>query len=298
MLGYYAMFIAATLVTQVNSVYIYKKYQLTAGTSLPASVLYMIINGIVSAIVPAIVIAATGAKFEFTPYSLIFAAATVICAAVSTILQFKAYEEGQIATVNIMVTIGGIVIPSLWGVLFLKEELSVQGMIGILQMLCAVVLIMGKSGEKLNKKLVWMYLTMVLCACLVTMLGKQHQVETRYATVDTLSYSVWIGVVRTVLFAMLIPYLLKRDGKKVLKAEKAPVVYATVSSVLSGGAYIVTLFTAAVLPVVITSPLGTGIGILMSSFLPWITYHEKLEKKQLWGVALSFVGVLVYLINM
>ena len=45
MLGYYAMFIAATLVTQVNSVYIYKKYQLTAGTSLPASVLYMIING-------------------------------------------------------------------------------------------------------------------------------------------------------------------------------------------------------------------------------------------------------------
>lgn len=298
MLGYYAMFIAATLVTQVNSVYIYKKYQLTAGTSLPASVLYMIINGIVSAIVPAIVIAATGAKLEFTPYSLIFAAATVICAAVSTILQFKAYEEGQIATVNIMVTIGGIVIPSLWGVLFLKEELSVQGMIGILLMLCAVVLIMGKSGEKLNKKLVWMYLTMVLCACLVTMLGKQHQVETRYATVDTLSYSVWIGVVRTVLFAMLIPYLLKRDGKKVLKFEKAPVAYATVSSVLSGGAYIVTLFTAAVLPVVITSPLGTGIGILMSSFLPWITYHEKLEKKQLWGVALSFVGVLVYLINM
>ena len=59
MLGYYAMFIAATLVTQVNSVYIYKKYQLTAGTSLPASVLYMIINGIVSAIVPAIVIATT-----------------------------------------------------------------------------------------------------------------------------------------------------------------------------------------------------------------------------------------------
>ena len=88
------------------------------------------------------------------------------------------------------------------------------------------------------------------------------------------------------------------NGKKVLKFEKAPVAYATVSSVLSGGAYIVTLFTAAVLPVVITSPLGTGIGILMSSFLPWITYHEKLEKKQLWGVALSFVGVLVYLINM
>ena len=61
MLGYYAIFIAATLLTQVNSVYIYKKYQLTAGTSLAAGMLYMITNGIVSAIVPAAVILATGA---------------------------------------------------------------------------------------------------------------------------------------------------------------------------------------------------------------------------------------------
>jgi len=297
MLGYYTIFIVATLLAQVNSVYIYKKYQVTAGTSLAANVLYMIINGIVSAVVPGIVILATGAKLEFTLYSLIIAAATVICAAVSLILQFKAYEEGQIATVNIMVTIGGIVIPCLWGVIFLKEELSAKGLVGILLMLGAVVLIMGKSGEKMNKRLIWMYLTMVLCACFVTMLGKMHQVETVYETVDTLSYSVWVGVVRTILFVFFIPVLLKRDGRKALKYEKGPVVYATISSVLSGSCYIATLFTAIVLPVVITSPLGTGIGILMSAFLPWITYHEKLEKKQLWGVLLSFVGVLVYLWN-
>ena len=177
----------------------------------------------------------------------------------------------------------------------LKEELAVKGLVGILLMLGAVVLIMGKSGEKLNKRLVWMYLTMVLCSCFVTMLGKQHQVETVYQTVDTLSYSVWVGVVRTILFALLIPVLLKRDGRRALKYEKGPVIYAAISSVLSGSCYIATLFTAVVLPVVITSPLGTGIGILMSSFLPWIIYHEKLEKKQLWGVLLSFVGVLVYL---
>ena len=228
---------------------------------------------------------------------MIFATLTVVCAAVSTILQFKAYEEGQIATVNIMVTIGGIVIPCLWGVLFLNEELSILGIVGIVLMLGAVVLIMGKGGEKLNKRLIWMYLTMILCSCCVTMLGKQHQVEAVHATVDTLSYSVWIGVVRTILFALLIPVLLKKGGRDALKFKKAPVIYATVSSVISGGCYIITLLTAAVLPVVVTSPLGTGIGILMSSFLPWITYHERLEKKQLMGVLLSFVGVLVYLLN-
>lgn len=297
MLGYYLIFVAATLLTQANSVYIYKKYQLTAGTSLPASVLYMIINGIVSAIVPGIVILCTGGRLECTPYSMIFATATVICSAVNVILQFKAYEKGQIAIVNIMVTLGGIIVPSLWGVIFLKEELSAKNLVGIVIMLCAVVLIMGKKGEKWNRRLIWMYLVMVLCSCFVTMLGKQHQVEAVHATVDTLSYSVWVGVIRAMLFAMLIPYIIRKRGRSVLHFSKAPVAYATASSVIGGSCYIVTLFTAAVLPVVITSPMGTGIGILMSSFLPWITYHEKLEKKQLAGVLLSFAGVLIYLWN-
>lgn len=294
---YYMLFVGATLLGQVNSAYIYKKYQLTAGTSLKANVLYMIINGVVSAVVPGVMLFLTGGHLEITAYSMIFAFATVMCAAISTILMLKAYERGQIATVNILVTIGGIIIPCVWGVLFLEETLTPRGLFAILLMLASVVLIMGKSGEKMDKRLIWMYAVIILCSCLTTMLSKQHQVEDTYATVNTYSYSVWIGVIRAVVFSLCIPYLVHKQGREVLHCEKAPVVYATLSSVISGGCYIITLFTAVVLPVVITSPLSTGIGILMSSFLPWIAYHEKLGKRQLAGVALSFVGVLIYLIN-
>lgn len=297
MLIYYMMFIGATILGQVNSAYLYKKYQVTAGTSLNANVLYMMINGVVSAVVPACVLLVTGGKMEVTPYSLICAAATVICAATSLIFMLKAYELGQVAIVNILVTVGGIIIPCIWGVLFLGEHLSVKGFAAILLMLGSVVLIMEKGEKKVNKKLIWMYVVIIAASCLTTMIGKMHQVEQNYATVDTYSYSIWIGVIRTILFAMFLPFLIKRDGKEVLHYKKAPVVYATLSSVISGGCYIVTLFTAAVLPVVITSPLGTGIGILMSSFLPWIAYHEKLSRRQFAGVALSFIGVIIYLIN-
>ena len=127
MLTYYLLFILSLVVANVNSAYLYKKFQLSAGTGLAANVLYMIINGVISAIVPAIVLIFTKDSFETTPYSLIFATVTVVAAALSTILMFKAYEKGQIAIANICTTVGGIVIQCLWGVLFLYLHTICKG---------------------------------------------------------------------------------------------------------------------------------------------------------------------------
>ncbi len=295
---YYIIFVITTVLSQLNSIYLYKKYQLTAGTSFRASVLYMIINGILSALMPLGVLLVTGQPLQATPYSLLFAAATVICSAMGLILTFRAYALGQIAIVNIMTTIGGIVIPCLWGVLFLGEELSVQSLVAILIMLGAVVFITPVHEEKFRKNLILLYLVIILFNCFVTMLSKQHQIEAVYATVDTYSYSVWVGVIRTVLFGILgIFFLLKGKGIREVPQVKKSSVFAVLSSAVSGTCYIVTLFTAAVLPVVITSPLGTGIGILMSTTLPHFIYHENLTKRQLFGTVLSFVGIMLFLLD-
>jgi len=257
----------------------------------------MVINGIVSAIVSALVLLFGADSFETTPYSLIFATATVVVAALNTIFIFKAYEKGQIATANICMTVGGIVLQCAWGVLFLKEAFSAKDLIAIVLMLIAVFLIMDRNGERLDKKLIWLYVLIVLSSCAINMLSKQHQVETVYETVNTLSYSVWIGVIRTVIFTCCIPYLFFKKGKEALHFSKNAYVYATGSSVFSGSCYILQLFTAVVLPIVITSPLSTGVGILMSTLLPWFIYHEKMNKKQMAGVLLSLVGSVMFLIS-
>jgi len=297
MLTYYLLYILSLVVTGVNTTYLYKKFQLTAGTGLAASILYMIVNGVISAILPAVVLLFSPESFETTIYSLIFAAATVIVAALSTILMFKAYEKGQIAIANICTTVGGIVLQCAWGVIFLKEDFSVKDLVAIVIMLIAVFLIMDRNGEKADKKLIWLYVLIVLCSCAVNMFSKQHQVETNFATVNTLSYSIWIGVIRTVLFAACIPYVLIKQGKNAFRFPKNAVGYAAGSSVFSGGCYIIQLFTAVVLPIVITSPLSTGVGILMSTLLPWFIYHEKMNKKQIAGVSLSLIGSVLFLIT-
>ena len=301
---YYALFVVATMINQINSVCLYKKYQTTTGTGLVANVIYMIINGIVSSILPTAVILFLKRGLEATPYSLIFATATVICAAVSLICMLKVYERGQIAIVNILVTIGGIVLPCLWGVLVWKEELSMQALLAIVIMIGAVFFMFDKNGEKLDKKSSWMYVIIILCTSLLTLLSKQHQIEKVYETVDTISYSIWVGVIRTVLFVGIgILYVIKNgqsEGELIHKGfpsqPKGTVLYATLSSIASGGCYILTLFTATVLPVVITSPLGTGIGMVMSSLLPWLIYEEQLTGKQWAGIVLSFIGVFLFLL--
>lgn len=297
MLSYYLLFILSLVLANINSAYLYKKYQLTAGTALGANILYMIINGLVSAAVPFLVLKITGEPFEMTAYSIIFATATVIVAALSTIFTFKAYEKGQIATANICTTVGGIVLQCAWGVIFLKEPFSAKDLIAIVIMLVAVFMIMDTNGERMDKKLLWLYVLIVLTACATNMLSKQHQVEATFTTVNTLSYSVWIGLIRTVLFAACIPYLLHKHGRDALKFSKAAVGYAAGSSVVSGSCYIIQLFTAVVLPIVITSPLSTGVGIIMSTLLPWAIYREKMSRRQMLGVALSLVGSVLFLIT-
>lgn len=299
MFEYYALFIFITLLGPLNSIYLMKKYQLATGTSLKSNVLYCFINGVVSAVVPAIVMAVRGVPFQITPYSVLMALGLVISSAVNTVAFFKAYEKGQIAVVNIFSTVGNIIFSCLWGVIVLGEKLSVTGLVAIIMMLSSVILIQPKvTNQKSDLKLLWLYAIIILSSSATSILSKQHQVETSFATVDTLSFSVWVGALRAIVFAVITPFMMmsKKHNKQIVVSKK-PIFYAVASSVVSGGSYIISLFTSKMLPIVITSPLSTGLGILMSTALPWMLFHEKLSRRQIVAAGLSLVGAVMFVIG-
>ncbi len=296
MTQYYLLYIFALTLSQFNNLLFMKKLQLAAGTSLSSNSLYMVINGVVSALVPAVVLVATGQSFAFTPYSVILATTLVLLSAVDTVLRLKAYEAGQIAIVNIVATLGSIVLSCLWGVVVLHETISVLDGIAILIMLGAVLMVSRTGNAKPNKKLWASYVIISLATSFVNIFSKQHQVEKSFETVGTLSFSVWIGIVRTVIFGLIVCYLLAKGKKVTWHFPKAATGYAAVSSLISGTNYLLTLVTSVVLPIVITSPLGVGFGIVMSAFLPWVFYKEQLSKRQLLGIGMSLLGTMLFLV--
>jgi len=293
----YLLHIIALTMTQANGLLFMKQYQTKSGTSLRSSTLYMIINGLVSAAIALVAMPFLGVALCTTPYSLIMATIIVLLAATDTVLRLKAYEQGQIAIVNIVSILGSIILSCLWGFFVLGETVSVQGIVAIAIMLTAVVVVSRTGNIKVSKKLLWIYVVISVCNSFVSILSKQHQVETAYETVDTLSFSVWIGLVRAIIFMGVAGFLLAKHGKTVFRLPKAAPGYATLSSVVSGASYILTLFTNMVLPIVVTSPLGVGFGILMSAILPWLFFKEQLNKRQLMGVLLSLIGTLLFLFS-
>lgn len=297
MVEYYLLFFAGTLLAQVNNLLIFKKFQLSAGTSLPSNIMYLLINAVISAVIPGAVMVAGGMPLEFSWYSIVIATTIVSLSAVNVFVTLKCYALGQIATASILGTLGNIILPCLWGVLILKEALSFQSILAIVIMLAAVVLLGTGTGERLNKKLIGLYGIIIVTTACVNILSKQHQVETAYTTVDTLSFSVWVAIARLVLFSFITPFVAKIQGKASFRFSKYAIWLAVISSVIAGTSYVLTLTANTTLPIVITSPLSTGMNIILSAMLPWLVYREQLSKKQMIGVGLSFAGALLFLLG-
>lgn len=313
---YYVIFIASSVLEAVNNACLLKKYQLKAGTSLCANVLLMIVNGILSALVPAIVLLISHEPFEITVYSLIIALATVLCAALCTFAMLKVYESGGIAIANAFYRMGFVLISCIWGILFLKETVSLQQTAGIFLMIAAILLITVKYSEGTagshaagsdgdvtahekqepgrHKRILWFYFLIFLSAGFVNVFTKIHQIEDTYATVNTLSFSIWIGIVRVIVFALLLMFM-KWKHRQLLHLSKSAYFYASATSVLSGVCYLITLIVAAVLPLTTTTPISMGISMGLTALLPWILYREKLRKQEIAGIILSILGIFLYI---
>ena len=297
MLPYLLLFILQGCVSQFNSIFFYKKYQIKASSSLSAGAVYLFINGVISAAVSFLFLLVARTPFVFTPYSLLMATLIVLSSAVSLVSTFKAYQFGSIATFGVINTVGGILLNCLLGILFLKEELSVWGYVGIVLMIVAAILMIKKDGQKSSKHF-WIFCLLSLAFNTATsLLSKQHQIEKVFQTADTVSFSIWIGLIRAVLLAVVLPIMIAKCGKKDFTAPFKAFPLATVSSVISGSVYVVSLVVAIHVPISLTSPLGTGLSLLLSASLPFLLFKERLSKRKTLGIAVSFLGVLIYLIT-
>lgn len=299
---YYLLFVGSYLFTMFST-YLNKKYQIAAGTGPFATSIYMVINGVVSALPPIFMLVMNGQPLQITFFSVCFALATVISAGISMLGTFKAYERGEVAVVTIFSTIGSIVISCAWGIFFLGERLAIKQIIGIMLMISAVMVVIWRKDVKINKSVLGILVIVSATTGITSVLSKQHQVETTYATVDVYSYSLLVGVIRAVAFCVFLLFYRHKLEEKLYtffrgvdkgRLSGITLGYAIGASLISGGCYIVNLIIAGVLPITIISTLGPALNILLSSVMAWGAYHEKLTKRQIMGIVLCVLGIVIF----
>lgn len=286
--NYLILGLAVVLMALDNA--IRKRFQLSAGTSLPSGLYFNVILGGSAALLFWCV---NRFRLEWTPFSLLLAFLQAGLAVGYTVIGFRIMKE-SVSTYALFLMTGSMVIPWLWGVFFLKERPSALQICGLILIFAAVLLSQG-GGLRLRGSLLPLCFCVFILNGLAGILTKLHQIESVYATVGRMDFLILVNLAKLVISgaALMLPALRKGLSSDILSPKKMlPVLLCTA---VSGAAFFLQLTAAGKVHATVMYPMITGGGILCSMLCAWLFFGEKPSMRIRIGTALCLAGTCLFL---
>ncbi len=267
-----------------------KKYQTMEGSGMAAGLRFNLLTGIFTTV---IFFGVSGFRLEFSPFSMVLVALAALCGTTYNVISFRILKAGGMALYSLFLMLGGMLLPYVYGVLFLDEQLTVLRVIGLVLIVAAVFC----SGRTKVKVPGWVYVCCVVVFILnggVSIFSKLHQIETQRATISTAAFVMYGGVGRAIFSGAA----LLAVGKKATKPASSPwkiLGVAAGAAAISGISYLLQLIGAANLPATVLYPMVTGGSIIFSALSGLVFFKEKLSVWQMVSIGLCFVGTLLFL---
>ena len=294
-MGFYLMLIASALLTSVDFV-CNKLYQMRCGASLQSSLKFNMVLGMFSAV---IFFCIGGFRIEFTLFSALASLIMTATAIAYVIIGFVILSKGRMAYYSFFRMSGSMLIPYVWGLFALGEAFSPMRTVGIVLILLSAVLLYTDGGG-MRLGLVGMLIVVFFLAGTVSVISKLHAISPM--AVSPMGYVVLTSLTKPLLCAPILAVLhtakKKTEVREQRSAGRAGVVTAVlifVSALITGIAYILQLHSAAELPATVVYPIVTGGSIIFTMLAGWLFFHEKLNRKMLAAVGISFLGTCLFL---
>lgn len=290
----YLMLVLASLLLAVYFS-INKVYQKQNGTSLRTASAFNSLIGLFTAI---IFFGVNGFKINVTWYSLIMATIYATLIMVYTVLSFKLLKEGSMALYTLFLMTGGMLLPYVFGLIFLNEPFSWPKTIGLVVIMSGVVLSNLKSKSSTNATVLILCLIVFVLNGFVSITSKLHQSGTTFPTVNTNEFVILTGFVKFIGAGFLFLISKKDDGELTEKRPNAIlliIVLTLASAVVQGISSSLQLMSAIKLPASVLYPFITGGTIIFSSIAGVLLFKDKLSKQLIISIALCFIGTLLFL---
>lgn len=289
----YLMILLADILLSAGSV-CSKKYQQWRGVSSKAAYFSIVVSGFMCIV---LFLGMNNFKLSITPFSLIMACAMNILVIVYSLLGRFIIKNGTLALYSLFLMAGGMVVPYVWGLLFLDEKFSVLRTIGLVLIIFAVS-ISNKFEKKTNFKFILLCFSVFLLNGFVSVVSKEHQIATNYQIVGTNDFILLGAIFRTVIMGIFFLFYIKKheptfDDSKV-KIGKVILLLA-LSTILSNGASFLLLQGAKNVPATVLYPFNTGGTIICTALFGVLVYKEKLSKNEIIGIIICFIGTLMFL---
>ena len=285
----YIMVIVATVLLAFDFA-LSKKYQSSEGTAMAAGLKFNMLSGLLTTV---IFFALSGFQVEFSWFSLLMAGGMSLCAMTYSVIGFRILKAGGMALYSLFLMLGGMLLPYLFGVLFLEEALTVPRIIGVVLIVAAVIC----SGRAKYDFPVGVYL---LCAAVfllngcVSIISKCHQISTVFPAVSSTAFVMYSGITKFVLSGVAL-LLCKKEGKVLSFSAKSAGAAILGSAVIGGVSYMLQLMGAKSLPATVLYPIVTGGSIIFSALAGKVFFKEKIPVYQLISIVLCFIGTLLFL---
>lgn len=288
----YILVITATVLLAVEFA-LQKLYQNRCGTGARAGLTFNAISGLVSAIIFLLI---SGFRIEAPLYAVLMAGCMSLCLVGYTLLGFQVLKAGNMAFYTMFLMTGGMIVPYVWGLLFLDEPFSILRLIGLIVIVAAIVL-SNINTDRSNRKI------LLLCCVIFFLNGgcsvssKLCQTPNPYGTVAPTVFVFLTGVIRFILCGAAL-LVTKKDPS----AEPAngvsiksilPIIVG--AAIVSGTSYALQLVGAANLPATVLYPIVSGGSIIFSTLAGMLLFHEKPNLYQKIGIALCFFGTCLFL---
>jgi drug/metabolite transporter (DMT)-like permease len=276
---------------------IQKVYQRATDSSAKSSSAYSLISAALSLL---FLIIMNGLTLEITAYSAINATLRALCGLAYTVIGFKIMKEGSVAYYMLFLMSGGMLLPAIYGWIFLRESVLPLHLIGVLIILFALVL-SNLGEEKPRPKVILMCLMVFVLNGFVSIFSKLHQVCTDYEIVSTAAYAA-LGTLASLItsFGLLVFSNLKNskkdnEGLQNSRFNYKALLMIPIASVIGVISSLMQLECAKTLPASMLYPIITGGTVGLTGIFAAVLFKEKLSKRGLVGVILCVLGTVFFI---
>lgn len=267
-----------------------KKYQTVEGAGMEAGLRFSAISGLIKA---GVFFVLSGFQLEFSLFSLVMALAFAFFCVSYTLLGFQIMKRENMAVYMLFLMSGGMLLPYIFGVVFLNESISVFRVLGLLLILGAIAV----TNRAKSRSSMGVYL---LCAAVfilngcVSIVSKCHQIDTAYTPVSSTAFVMYTGICEFLLCSLALLFCTKGRGMYSF-SRKSVIWLMPLGAFINGVAYMLQLIGASTLPATVLYPIITGGGIVFVALFGRLFFKEKLTKSQIISIILCFVGTLMFL---
>lgn len=218
-------------------------------------------------------------------YSVLFA----ITFCVAVFFQFLAIKTGPLSLTALVVSFS-LLIPIIYGLIFLDEKLSVFGIIGIAVLAISLIIVneFKKEEIKISKKYVFYLIFAFLGNGFCSMFQKMHQIvfDGKFG-----GFFMFVAMAMVALFN-LVMFLIKKPSNQSHFYRKG-FVLAGSSGLFNGLCNYLMVILATKLPSVVLYPVVCSGNMILLFLVALLVYHEKFRWYQCVGYALGLIAIIL-----